>query len=276
MGLFSKKVAPTRPAKPVVITPPKLGEWMNDLKAKDNKAKIYKNFVDDEKSNTTYMYDETPILRKNLRAIEKYRKKDCYLLKPEDIRDIILDQNLELGLLKDITFPITKKAKSEYSDIQFDARDFTAEKRPTLMKFLYDMKFYTQYYNTEHGYNTMKYSDTNATHRKDFFEKTGVMIPCYKNRDLYIGEYTKGDTHTDYIFVIGRNLQFRAEDIDSEKLIEAVLISYNPYMKRFVVYSRTYWEIDNRPPEVTKMSYDEYKKSTKTIPELSRGILLAE
>ena len=126
------------------------------------------NYSDDDDCNMTYI-DDCNILYSNYEMIKTYRKHNIFLIEPKILKEIILKEKLEIGLLKNMTFPITKTANMYYKKTvskfkYYGARNY---KLAQILNFIGFTKGYTETY----GFNY------------DHWENMLRIVPCYNGDD---------------------------------------------------------------------------------------------
>ena len=266
MGFFSGKVPKKIEIEPTILYPSPIIEdgFMDGIIESFEKANkrdfLYKNYSDSENCNLTYLDDDS-ILYSNYKMIKTYRKNKTILVKPEALKKIILENKLEIGFLNDTTFPILKKTKRHYENLSRDI-EYYGSKDYTLAKTL-------NLIGIDVGYsNAYGFSSNDLEERKVVTD----IIPCYS---YFYDLDNKEDTIKDRFLVLGKNLQFKGENITDEKMINAVIFHYNPNMKLFAILQDTKWSIDNRPESEKAMKFVEYVDSKK-IPEPPQSRLILD
>lgn len=246
MGLFSSK--PPQEPKPIIINLPIIEPGFIDdiidlLKKDDKRDVIYKNYSDDDDCDMTYI-DSNDHLYSNYRMIQTYRNHKTLLIEPKNLKKIILKKKLEIGFLNNMSFPITKLAKRKYDNTRSDIK-YYGSKNYKLAKIL-NLIGFEDGYSEKYGFNT-----NNCDYRENILE----IVPCY---DMDALSNTDSNDNYDKYFILGKNLQFNGVNIIDEKMVSAVICSYNPLMKMFTILQDAKWYIDNRPEKEKALKFHEY------------------
>jgi hypothetical protein len=184
-----------------------------------------------------------------IKTLKSYRKDNYLLISPEDLKNILQENNLIIGALDECMHHIPDNLAYKFRKYNIDSQNILSMTINNLHKKIGLRRIKDNI----GGYSSQKEPCYKAT---PWYKHNIDVIPEYYPDEKFVKTHQKHYGH----FLLGKDMVMCGDDLwKTKEKTECVLFYFDELLECFVFYKDYYWEID-------------YKKKAKTFDEYKRDV----